>query len=243
MMTTIKAQVEASVLMLASNNILSPANGQPIAVPTQDIVLGCYYLTKDKKDDKFAGRKFASGDEVLLALDAREVSTQTPIKLLFSGDIIDLEHERDDQDVIRGTVRSLKNRVIDTTVGRVIFNEHMPGGMPYVNGTLKKKGLTSLVNYCHLRLGHAETVHRFAQVIHEISRLPVAITRDEKRLDAQEGIACDSFATFYGFEEKRIRRVTSDAHESADRCVQIRQHRAHDGYDIALPRLALKRFE
>src|SRR3989475_6610679 len=53
-----EAQVEASVLMLASNNILSPSNGQPIAVPTQDIVLGCYYLTKDKKDDKFAGRKF-----------------------------------------------------------------------------------------------------------------------------------------------------------------------------------------
>src|SRR5438034_9801371 len=97
-----EAQVEASVLMLASNNILSPSNGQPIAVPTQDIVLGCYYLTKDKKDDKFAGRKFASGDEVLLALDATEVHTQTPIKLLFSGDIIDLEHERDDQDVIRG---------------------------------------------------------------------------------------------------------------------------------------------
>src|ERR671933_26923 len=62
-----EAQVEASVLMLASNNILSPANGQPIAVPTQDIVLGCYYLTKDKKDDKFAGRKFATTDEVLIA--------------------------------------------------------------------------------------------------------------------------------------------------------------------------------
>src|SRR5262252_4048378 len=159
-----EAQVEASVLMLASNNILSPANGQPIAVPTQDIVLGCYYLTKDKKDDKYAGRKFATSDEVLLALDASEVNTQTPIKLLFSGDIIDLEHERDDQDVIRATVRQLKNRVIDTTVGRVIFNEHMPSGMPYVNGTLKKKGLTSLVNYCHLRLGHGETVKMLDKV-------------------------------------------------------------------------------
>src|SRR5262249_20546283 len=61
-----EAQVEASVLMLSSNNILSPANGQPIAVPTQDIVLGCYYLTKDKKDDKFAGKKFAILEEVLL---------------------------------------------------------------------------------------------------------------------------------------------------------------------------------
>ena len=58
----------------------------------------------------------------------------------------------------------MKNRVIDTTVGRVIFNEQMPAGMPYVNGTLKKKGLTSLVNYCHLRLGHTETVKMLDKV-------------------------------------------------------------------------------
>jgi DNA-directed RNA polymerase subunit beta' len=153
-----EAQVEASVLMLSSNNILSPANGQPIAVPTQDIVLGCYYLTKDKKDDKHAGRKFATEDEVLIALDSGDVHTQTPIKVMFSGDMIDLEQERDDQDVLRATVRRIQNRVIDTTVGRVIFNAQMPSTMPYVNGTLKRKGLQSLVNYCHLRLGHRETV-------------------------------------------------------------------------------------
>jgi DNA-directed RNA polymerase subunit beta' len=127
-------------------------------------VLGCYYLTKDKKDDQFAGRKFSSADEVILALDSGDVHTQTPIKLMFSGDLIDLEHERDDQDVMRATVRKMNNRVIDTTVGRVILNEHMPAEMPYINGTLKKKGLTSLVNYCHLRLGHAETVRMLDKV-------------------------------------------------------------------------------
>ncbi|HEU4389390.1 MAG TPA: DNA-directed RNA polymerase subunit beta', partial [Blastocatellia bacterium] len=153
-----EAQIEASVLMLSSNNILSPANGQPIAVPTQDIVLGCYYLTRDRKEDKFSGRKFATTDEVLIALDSAEVNTQTPIKVMFSGNLIDLEQERDDQDVMRATVRNVVNRVINTTVGRVIFNDHMPKAMPYVNGTLKRKGLQSLVNYCHLRLGHQETV-------------------------------------------------------------------------------------
>jgi DNA-directed RNA polymerase subunit beta' len=153
-----EAQIEASVLMLSSNNILSPANGQPIAVPTQDIVLGCYYLTRDRKDDKFSGRKFATTDEVLIALDAAEVNTQTPIKVMFSGNLIDLDQERDDQDVMRATVRNVENRVINTTVGRVIFNDHMPKAMPFVNGTLKRKGLQSLVNYCHLRLGHQETV-------------------------------------------------------------------------------------
>jgi DNA-directed RNA polymerase subunit beta' len=159
-----EAQVEASVLMLASNNILSPANGQPIAVPTQDIVLGCYYLTKANKEDKFAGRKFAVSEEVLLALDSGDVHTQTPIKLMFSGDMIDLDQERDDQDVLRATVRRLQNRVIDTTVGRVIYNEHMPSGMPFVNGALKRKGLQSLVNFCHLRLGHRETVNMLDKV-------------------------------------------------------------------------------
>ena len=126
--------------------------------------MGCYYLTRDKKDDKFAGRKFAAAEEVLLALDAGEVHTQTPIKLMFSGDLMDLTQEHDDQDVIRASVRKLDNRVIDTTVGRVIFNEHMPAEMPYVNGTLKRKGLGSLVNYVHLRLGHQETVRMLDKV-------------------------------------------------------------------------------
>ncbi len=112
-----EAQIEAAVLMLASNNILSPANGQPIAVPSQDIVLGCYYLTKDKPGAKGEGRVFAGTDEVLLALDAKEVETQTPIKLRIVGDLIDLTQEHDTQDVMRGTVQENIRRVINTTVG------------------------------------------------------------------------------------------------------------------------------
>jgi DNA-directed RNA polymerase subunit beta' len=153
-----EAQIEAAVLMLASNNILSPANGQPIAVPSQDIVLGCYYLTRDKPGAKGEGRIFSSTEEVLLALDAKEVTTQTPIKLRIEGDLIDLTQEHDTQDVMRGAVQENVRRVINTTVGRVIFNDQIPPGLPFVNGTLKKKGLQSLVNYCHIRLGHEMTV-------------------------------------------------------------------------------------
>jgi DNA-directed RNA polymerase subunit beta' len=153
-----EAQIEAAVLMLASNNILSPASGQPIAVPSQDIVLGCYYLTKDKPGAKGEGRVFSSTDEVLLALDAKEVTTQTPIKLRVSGSLIDLTQEHDTQDVMRAAVQEDVRRVINTTVGRVIFNDQIPRGLSYINGTLKKKGLQSLVNYCHLRLGHEMTV-------------------------------------------------------------------------------------
>ncbi|HEY0077274.1 MAG TPA: DNA-directed RNA polymerase subunit beta' [Pyrinomonadaceae bacterium] len=153
-----EAQIEAAVLMLASNNILSPANGQPIAVPSQDIVLGCYYLTRDKPGAKGEGRIFTSTDEVLLALDAKEVTTQTPIKLRIQGDLIDLTQEHDSQDVMRATVQENVRRVINTTAGRVIFNDQIPPGLPFINGTLKKKGLQFLVNYCHIRLGHEMTV-------------------------------------------------------------------------------------
>ncbi|MCA1558202.1 MAG: DNA-directed RNA polymerase subunit beta', partial [Acidobacteria bacterium] len=153
-----EAQIEAAVLMLSSNNILSPANGQPIAVPSQDIVLGCYYLTRERPGMKGEGRLFSSTDEVLLALDAKEVMTQTQIKLRIDGDLIDLTQEHDTQDVMRATVQENVRRVINTTAGRVIFNDSIPAGLPFINGTMKKKGLQALVNYCHLRLGHEMTV-------------------------------------------------------------------------------------
>ncbi|MBI4853150.1 MAG: DNA-directed RNA polymerase subunit beta' [Acidobacteria bacterium] len=152
-----EAQIEASVLMLSSNNILSPASGQPIAVPTQDVVLGCYYLTKERVDAEGANKSFSSIEEVLLALDAGLVSTHTPIRLRYKGKYMDLEIARDSQDIIRAEVEEV-DRVVNTTVGRVIFNDHLPKPMPYINGLLKKKGLQQLVNYCHLRFGHSETV-------------------------------------------------------------------------------------
>jgi DNA-directed RNA polymerase subunit beta' len=153
-----EAQIEASVLMLASNNLLSPASGQPITVPSQDIVLGCYYLTLGRDEMKGDGKVFASIDDVLLALDAGVIETQTKIRLRWKGDLLDLTMEHHNQDVMRAIVRDV-DRVIDTTAGRVILNERLTrDGLPYVNGTLKKKGLQSLVSYCHLRLGHEATV-------------------------------------------------------------------------------------
>src|SRR6059036_173743 len=153
-----EAQIEASVLMLSSNNILSPANGQPIAVPSQDIVLGCYYLTKEKKGTKGEGKAFASLEDVLIALDHGEVSTLTPIRLMYSGELIDLTTVYDDQDVIHTEVQNVKNQVINTTVGRVILNDHLPEGVPFVNGLLRKKGLQALVQYGYLRFGLEKTV-------------------------------------------------------------------------------------
>jgi DNA-directed RNA polymerase subunit beta' len=153
-----KAQVESQILMLASNNILSPAHGKPLAVPSQDLVLGCYYLTKEKKDAKGAGKVFGSYDEVVLALQAKEVQILTPIRLRVSGRFIDLTKEFNDQDVVHAEIHELNRKLIETTVGRVILNQHLPDEIPYINGLMKKKGLQELVNYCFINYGNDLTV-------------------------------------------------------------------------------------
>jgi DNA-directed RNA polymerase subunit beta' len=159
-----EAQIEASVLMLSSRNILSPANGQPLAIPSQDIVLGIYYLTKEKKGTAGEGRSFANSEEVLLALEAKQVETLTPIRLRYTGRVIDLANAYDDQDVLHTEPITVKNQFVSTTVGRVIFNDHLPKEMPFVNGLLRKKGLGALVNYCYLRFGLDTTVQMLDEV-------------------------------------------------------------------------------
>jgi DNA-directed RNA polymerase subunit beta' len=153
-----EAQIEASVLMMSSNNILSPASGAPIAVPSQDIVLGCYYLTKAKAGAKGEGRIFANGDDVVLALENREVETLTPIRLRYTGDLIDLTVARDDQDVLHTDLQTVAHKIINTTVGRVLFNAALPADMPFINGLLKKKGLQQTVQYGYLHFGLEKTV-------------------------------------------------------------------------------------
>jgi DNA-directed RNA polymerase subunit beta' len=140
-----EAQIEASVLMMASNNVLSPASGQPIAIPSQDIVLGCYYLTKAKAGAKGEGRAFGSLEDVLLALESGEVETLSPIRLRYTGRLIDLANSRDSQDVLDADEASVSSAIINTTVGRVIFNDALPAEMPYINGLLKRSACSRTV--------------------------------------------------------------------------------------------------
>src|SRR3978361_1268192 len=135
-----EAQIEASVLMLASHNILSPASGQPITVPTQDLVLGCYYLTLSRDGMKGENKVFASLEEVLLALEAKQVETLSPIRLRYTGPVLDTTTAYDDQDINHTEAVEFNKQFISTTVGRAILNDQLPDGMPYVNGLLTKKG-------------------------------------------------------------------------------------------------------
>ena len=153
-----RAQIEAEVLMKSTTNLLSPAHGRPIAIPTQDIVLGCYYLTKARKNALGQGHLFASMDEVVMALEANEVASQTQIRVRYTGELIDLLKAPDDQDVVHAKVSECTQQIIETTVGRVLFNLALPEGFPFINGLLKKRGLGQVVNYCYLRFGDGPTV-------------------------------------------------------------------------------------
>src|SRR5436309_2816007 len=159
-----EAQIEAHTLMLASNNILSPAHGGPITVPTQDMVLGCYYLTKMRPGAKGEGRTFASTDDVLIALEMSEVETLTPIKLRHTGKVIELTKAFDNQNIIHTEPIEYVKQYMSTTVGRVIMNDHLPQDMPFINGLLKKKGLGQLVQYCYLKFGLQTTVQMLDEV-------------------------------------------------------------------------------
>ena len=153
-----KAQVEAELLMLSSNNILSPASGRPLAVPSQDLVLGIYYLTKSRSNTKGEGRIFSDFDEVVLAYEQGDVVTHTPIRVRYSGKYIDLTTQYNDQDISHAEVQDVERTLIDTTVGRVIFNLALPEVVPFINGNLKKRGLSDFVSYVYLTFGENMTV-------------------------------------------------------------------------------------
>ncbi|MCJ7815009.1 MAG: DNA-directed RNA polymerase subunit beta', partial [Xanthomonadales bacterium] len=146
---SVEAQLEARALMMSSNNILSPANGEPIIVPTQDVVLGLYYMTRQLEGTLGQGMYFSDIDEVHRAFENKKIGLHARIKVRIDETIIS-EH---------GEERHERN-LVDTTVGRALLAEIRPSGMPFrlLNETLKKKQISALINSCYRRLGLKKTV-------------------------------------------------------------------------------------
>ncbi len=193
-----KAQIESQVLMLSANNVLSPANGKPLSVPSQDMVLGAYYLTLRRPGAKGEGRVFSSADAVLLAMHEGLVETQTQIRVRYSGKYVNLETQYNDQDLAHAEVEELHNKIIDTTVGRVIFNSHLPDHVPFVNGLLKKRGLQELVGFVHVHHGHDMTV-KMLDEIKEVSfyyatKAGVSFGIDDMLIPSSKGSIIDKAA-------------------------------------------------
>lgn len=146
---SIEAQLEARTLMMATNNILSPANGEPVINPSQDVVLGLYFISREKVNATGEGSYFSDVDEVVKALDNKAVELQTKILLRVTEKLIQPD----------GSFEQKTSRY-ETTVGRALIWEIVPEGMPYdiVNVDMTKKNISKLINFSYRYLGIKQTV-------------------------------------------------------------------------------------
>ncbi|MBN3564941.1 DNA-directed RNA polymerase subunit beta' [Aliamphritea spongicola] len=146
---TIEAQLEARALMMSTNNVLSPANGEPIIVPSQDVVLGLYWMTRDRINAKGEGSVFADIEEVKRAHGAHQVDLQAKVKVRVKEVIRDIEGNEEE-----------KVSIVDTTVGRAMLFDIVPSGLPFslVNQAMTKKAISRLINVCYRNVGLKDTV-------------------------------------------------------------------------------------
>jgi len=141
-----EAQAEARILMLSSNNILKPADGKPVTMPTQDMVIGLYHLTHRREQEKGAGRAFSSEAEARMAYDNGDLHLQAPVRIRLNG-VVGVDNGvggaefTGPQDWAPG-----QPLIVDTTLGRVLFNEALPQGYRFVNYEIRKSQLSAIVN-------------------------------------------------------------------------------------------------
>ena len=146
---TLEAQLEARTLMMSTNNILAPANGEPIIVPSQDVVLGLYYMTRERVNAKGEGMIFADAREVQRAYETKSADLQARIKVRITDTSTDENGEK-----------TTKTEIVDSTVGRVLLFNIVPKGLPFsmVNRKMAKKAISQILNACYRNVGLKETV-------------------------------------------------------------------------------------
>ncbi|HEX7011626.1 MAG TPA: DNA-directed RNA polymerase subunit beta', partial [Steroidobacteraceae bacterium] len=179
---SLEAQLEARALMMSSNNILSPANGDPIIVPSQDVVLGLYYMTRERINAKGEGMVFADVQEVHRAYENRIADLQAKVKVRVT------EYTREENGEFTES-----RRVVDTTVGRALLSEILPKGLSFdlVNRDMTKKAISSVINACYRSVGLKETVVFADQLMytgfHYATRAGVSIGVDDMVVPQQKG--------------------------------------------------------
>ena len=178
---SIEAQLEARALMMSSNNILSPANGDPIIVPSQDVVLGLYYMTRERVGAKGEGMAFGDVAEVHRAYESRNVDLQAKVKVRLT------EHVRNAEGQV-----APNTRVVDTTVGRALLSEILPQGLSFdaINQDMTKKTISGTINTCYRTVGLKETVVFADQLMytgfHYATRAGVSIGVDDMVVPQQK---------------------------------------------------------
>ena len=195
---SLEAQLEARALMMSSNNILSPANGEPIIVPSQDVVLGLYYMTRALENRKGEGMVFANIAEVKRAYDNRVVELHAKVKVRITETVIDDDGNRYEV-----------NSIVDTTVGRALLHDILPVALPFelANVELNKKNISRLINSCYRRLGLKETVVFADQLMYTgfayATRAGVSIGIDDMTIpDEKKGILDEAEAEVMEIQEQ-----------------------------------------
>src|SRR5688572_12639698 len=135
-----EAQAEARILMLSTNNILKPSDGRPVTMPTQDMIIGLFFLTTDREDRPEPIRQFSSQAEAIMAFDRAEISLQTPVKIRLNDIVPPLDLE------LGADWEQGQSLTLETTLGRTIFNDTLPADHPFVNYEVGKKALGAIVN-------------------------------------------------------------------------------------------------
>ncbi len=178
---SIEAQLEARALMMSSNNILSPANGDPIIVPSQDVVLGLYYMTRERVGAKGEGMAFSDVAEVHRAYESRNIDLQAKVKVRLSEFVRDAKGQ-----LVQNT------RTVDTTAGRALLSEILPKGLSFdaINQDMTKKTISGTINACYRTVGLKETVVFADQLMytgfHYATRAGVSIGVDDMVVPQQK---------------------------------------------------------
>jgi DNA-directed RNA polymerase subunit beta' len=179
---SIEAQLEARALMMSSNNILSPANGDPIIVPSQDVVLGLYYMTRDRVGAKGEGMMFSDTAEVHRAYEGRQADLQAKVRVRI------VEYVRNAE----GDLEK-KTRIVQTTIGRALLSETLPRGLSFdfVNRDMTKKAISGAINACYRLVGLKETVVFADQLMYTgfayATRSGVSVGVDDMVVPLQKG--------------------------------------------------------
>ena len=200
---SIEAQVEASVLMMSTNNIFSPANGQPIISPSQDIVMGCYYLTATRGDmgesgEAGEGMTFANAKEVFTAFDLRKVGIHARIHVRLPIHKKFISEVRVEKDKLKVEELPRKaNGLVTSTVGRVIFNNILDDRMAFYDLALSSKNLSRIIAECYQLLGRRATIElldRMKEIgFRESTRSGLSFATDDLRTpDAKEKVLVDT---------------------------------------------------
>ncbi len=208
---SLEAQMEARTLMLASNNVLFPANGDPSIVPSQDVVLGLYYTTRDKINGKGEGMTFADISEVLRAYENKEVELASRVNVRIT------EYVLVDKDAVGDARFAPKITLQATTVGRAILSEILPKGLPFsvLNKPLKKKEISRLINTAFRKCGLRETVIFADKLLQSGFRLAtragISIAIDDMPVPPQkEKIISDAAAKVKEYDKQYMSGLVTD---------------------------------